>query len=41
MTFDIGFKKLDLIALMLNDIFNHVTNRYNTKLYLLQQRASA
>ena len=34
MTFDVGFKKLDLIVLQFNDTFNHVTNRYNANYFV-------
>jgi hypothetical protein len=42
MTFDVGFKKLDLIALKFNDIFNHVAHRYNANYVVsLQEPVSA
>ena len=30
MPFDIGFQKLDLIALLFNDVFDQVTHRNDT-----------
>jgi len=34
MPFDISFKKLDLIALLFNDVFDQVTHRNNTNHFL-------
>jgi len=34
MPFDIGFQKLDLIALLFNDVFDQVTHRNDTNHFM-------
>ena len=35
MTFDISFKKLDLIALLFNDVFDQVTHRNDSNHFIV------